>query len=535
MTTYSEFVKQLEQEKDEIVCECKNRETFKPKTLYMLPSGGFSASLYSLGIMKSLFVSGNLMTKDNEFNRDNMFIGSSGGSIVVFVVLTCLHLKLHKKEPKNWFKLYVENIFTKIKPHELIRLYATTQMRSLLVEQIANCFLDDLTYTIMDVMTTKMLNEEFIGQPGVDFLKDELTDYFRLNYIKVVNGNTPFMTDNNKDLTGMSIEEQFKTMFCSCCTLNGISYARFFQNHDAGTTLDNYINCLSTYIENPNIRNVLCFTLTAYDNFTYNQLSNKNAYFTYADRSSLEVNYFFIQMWQDKCKAAGKNFCLINPPNKFNPIFKFNNSLYNELQQRIYYEADFMYMLERFLGNYFLHNGPDMRKVVTLFGYYETLHILKEINTFNADMQIKFANVDIEFLKGLWLFEGEIVNNNVNRDAKDLFHLTREEITKAVSEMKYHEMNGKSMIELCFVNYCGCREKSAEFLTNYLTMMQGYNYSDVIKKYAEIYPLQTGRKKNIWVNPERYLDGEYKRVSKNVVNIYFPSFTEKLKNIIPFR
>jgi hypothetical protein len=525
--TYSDYVRQVEQEKDEIVCHCKNAETFKPKTLYVLPSGGFSATLYTLGVMKSLFESGLLMTEDNEFNKENMFIGSSGGSLVLFLVLSALHLKLHIKEPKHWFKLYVEPVFAEMKPYILAKLYIMTQVRSFVSEKLANCVLDDWSYQIIDSITNNVVTDEFKLKKGIDFLNDELSDYFRLNYIKVVNGNTPYMTDNNKDLTGMSILEQFKTMFSSCCTMNGLSYARYFQNHDAGVTLNNYINCLQKYLDNKYIRNILYYTTLSYDKFSYKENSNKNTILNYSERCDAESNYFYIQTIGEKCKTMGKNFCLINPPNKFNAIRKFNVPLYNDLQQRIYYEADFMDIPERFLGNYFLHNGLDMRRVVTLFGYYETLYILKEINAFNKKKQRQFSNIKFEVLNTMEFYNGKVTNDTTR---PNLFKLTPDEIKQAVAFIKYTD----NLMETIFENYCGCREKSAAFLTEYLTMMQGFQSEPNVKiKYNELFPI-TKMKRKVVRNPEKYLDKEYKRVSKDIVNIYFPPLSEKLKNIVPF-
>jgi hypothetical protein len=523
MTTYSEFIQQIEQEKDEIVCECKISETFKPKTLYVVPSGGFSAVLYTLGTMKALFESGVLMTSDNEFNRDNMFIGSSGGALVLFQVLTAIHLKLHKKEPKNWFKLYVEDTFNKITPYTIVRLYAFCQLRSLISEKLTDCFLHDWSYQQIDDIINNLASDELKGQPGIDFLNDELAYYFRFNYIKVVNSNMPYMTDNNKDLLGMTIIEQFKTIFCSSATINGLTYARFFQNHDAGGILNNYINCLSSYIDNSHIRNILYFTTIAYDKFSYKQISSTFSITNFNNRYIIESNYFFIQTLQEKCKAAGKNFCLINPPNKFNPIRKFDVGLYNYLQQRIYYESDFMDMSERFIGTFFFHNGSDMRKIVTLFGYYETIYILKEINAFNRQKQKQFVNINYDYIKQINynIDDGSLTIGN---KAGNLFKLSPEQIKLVVIKLKYN------MIKECFFSYCGCKDKSSLLLEEYLTMMQNKSADD----YIDLFPVFKMNKK-ILKNPERILDKKYKRVSKNSVNIYFPSFTEKLKNIIPFR
>ena len=101
------------------------------------------------------------------------------------------------------------------------------------------------------------------------------------------------MTDDNTDLTGQTVVEQFKSIFRSCCTINGTSYTRFFQNHDAALYIPSYINCLSGYLENPNIRNIYFYQLKSYDEYSYNTLIFKNS-FNINERDRMETNYFLI-------------------------------------------------------------------------------------------------------------------------------------------------------------------------------------------------------------------------------------------------
>jgi len=552
MTTYTKNLALIEEKKNEIVCPCPI-PNYKPKNMYILPGGGVSAFLYAFGVYKALHTAGLLVLENGDLNKDNVFVGSSGGTFPGLLIMYCIALGL-SKEP-NWFEKYVEATIEKIKPLSVIDFYLSTQVRSFLTEQLANCFLDDWLYTHIQSIVEQLMPKEFIGKQGINFLTSDLNNYFKFNYVTVKNGNMPYMTDNHKDTSFMTTTEQFKSIFGSCCTVNGLSYTRFFQNHDAAGLVSNYINCISSYLDNKYIRNLFYYTTISYDEFSYKSVNYKNT-LNLSVRDSLEANYFLIHNIKQECLKINKNFCLINPPNKFNTAQKFGVPLYNDLQQRIYYEVDFSAMTERFLGNYFFHNGPDMRKVVSLFGYYESLFVLRELNEFNLKKQDILKNVDYDFLNSLeFSRENDIykvyeATNTIKTSS--LFRLNPEEIIIIVSLIKFSDekYDGKSMIESCFKNYCGCREKSAAILTEYLTLMQGYyasDYTEILEeyknnkteeeiKYQELYPITTTKQfEKVCKKPQKYLNKEYKRVSKDIVNIYFPSFKEKLKNIIPFK
>ena len=531
MTTYSAFMKKIEQEKEEVICECVNPVDYKPKHIFVFPGGGISAVLFTLGVYKALHTAGLLLDNEGELNRDNVFIASSGGVIPGLLIANCINLKLTRK--LNWFETYVETPISKLSPFTTIDMYVTTQIRSFLTETLANCFFDDWSYLHLDEIVKHLVPNEMIGKKGICYLSNYLADHFKFNYIKIV-GTIPYMTDNHKDTSQMTVLEQFKTIFGSCCTINGLSYTRFFQNHDAAIGLNNHINCIFKYMDNMYIRNVFYYTLTSYDAFSYNSIILKNNIKTYK-RDRYEQNYFVIRSIESECMKRNKNFSLIGIPNKFNILQKFDVAIYNELQQRINYTSDFIF-LERFLGAPLFHRTSDFQKVITLFGYYETLYIVKEINAFNRKKQSEFQNVEIVYLNTLVLDDNKI---EIKKKKGNLFNLTPEQIVQAVSAIKYSNDDIEPIIAKCFNDYCGCREKSAAFLIEYLTMMQGYEYEyeknkeKETNKYNELFPI-TKMSKRLIRKPEKYLNKEYKRVSKDVVNVYFPSFAEKLRNSISY-
>jgi hypothetical protein len=243
--------------------------------------------------------------------------------------------------------------------------------------------------------------------------------------------------------------------------------------------------------------------------------------------------------------------------------------LYNDLQQRIMYTEDFIF-LARFSNYFFMNNSPDMRRVLSLFSYYETCYILKEMNAFNKEQLTTFKNMNYDFINSMYY---DIDNNEiVINGTYDLIHIksltSDDDIKKYVSILKYNVNENKEFtIFSCFKELTNKdNEQCAKWLIQYLIMMKGFKLIDyglvqtdqatdiciqnkfykksknaklcpglkerqLLDKYNELYPICKGTNKRIWSKPEKYLNVEYKRVSRNIINIYFPSLFDKLKNI----
>ena len=532
MTTYTTNEILIQEEMNEVDCECM-RSTFKPKNLFVMPGGGASAILYSLGIFKALNSAG-LLIVDGLFNKDNVFIASSGSTLTSFLVLTCIHLNLHKQE--NWFETYVEASVSKMSPLVIADAFVSSQFYSLFAEKLANCFVGHSLFDHINGIFNFLLPEAFKGKPGFDFLNDDLANYFKFNYIKIVN-NIPHMSDNQKDLARLTVAEQFKSMFCSCCTTNGLSYSRFFSNHDAAAVTDNFINCVSSYLDNKYIRNVLFYALVTYDEHAYSKLVVRNT-FNLMGRNAIETNYFMINFFKSECIKKVKNCVLISPPNKFNPVCKFSVPLYTDLQQSIYYESDFAHYSERFLGNYFFHENNDMRKLVSLFGYYETIHTLKKINTFNSGKRDIIAFDKL--LKYYYYFDVYTQKYKLIKKIGDNFYLKDEKVVGSFTSLLKFDGNFYSFFDdiekdadaLLVDCYGADATKNAQ--TSYSNKIKFSLFVDFMQSPGnvdltlfELYPVQTGSTTNcvdkkIWKHPEKYLNKEYKRVSKNAVSVYWP-------------
>ena len=122
-----------------------------------------------------------------------------------------------------------------------------------------------------------------------------------------------------------------------------------------------------------------------------------------------------------------------------------------------------------------------------------------------------------------------------------------DEIINYVTILKYNKENKDFILFRCF-HAANTRdhELCAKQLIQYLIMMKGFQckqtidnkspfscQEELLDKYEELYPVAKINKK-LLKRPEKYLGKDYKRVSKNIVNIYFPSLFDKLKNIFVF-
>lgn len=504
-------------------CGCKDE--IKAVNLFVLPGGGLSAVYYGLGVYKALHNAGLLLTPEGDFNYDNIFIASSGGTISTILVMCCIHLKLHKLYPKTWFEKFVESVINKIDTRKILPVYGLTQLSVLCIENLQFDLLTDILYQQLNSIVTELRPTEFANQMGPDFTNGPLANNFRFNYIAVKNGNHPYMTDDNTDLTGQIISEQFKTILRSCCTINGMSYTRFYQNHDAAMYIPSYINCLSQYMENPNLQNIYFFTLTSFDEYSYDTLIFKNS-FNIKARDQLETNYFLIDYLKKESAKYNKNFKLINPPNKFYTVQKFNVALYNELQQRMYWQEDFL-SFEKFSGFFLFRNSLKMLQLITLFGYYETLYALKQTNETNKQKLNDFKNINYEYLSTL-VYDPialDVFVYKVSCKKLGLFQLHKPQTIQTVMDIiDYKHIDGFGVLERCFHNYSGKRSNNIALLKEYLRYMQGYIYhGNLNEKYKQLCPVQKGTNKKIWTNPEKCLSKEYQNVSKNCCRIYFPN------------
>ena len=504
-------------------CGCKDE--IKAVNLFVLPGGGLSSVHYGLGVYKALHNAGLLLTPEGDFNYDNVFIASSGGTVSTYLVMCCIHLKLHKLYPDTWFEEFVESVIKKIDTVKILSVYTLSQLSVLCIENLQFDLLTDILYNQINSVLIDIRPTEFANQMGPNFKNGPFANNFRFNYIKVENQKIPFMTDDNTDLTGQTVIEQFKSIVRSCCTINGMSYTRFFQNHDAAMYIPSYINCLSQYMENPNLRNIYFYTIKSFDEYSYDTLIFKNS-FNIKERDELETNYFLIDYLKNESKKYNKNFKLINPPNKFYIIQKFNVALYNELQQRINYRQDFQ-GFERFSGFFLFQDNLKMLQLITLFGYYETLYAVKQTNETNKQKLSEFKNINYEYLSTL-VYDPialDVFVDKVSCKKLGLFQLHKPQTIQIVMDIiDYKHIDGVGVLEQCFHNYSGKRSNNIAKLKEYLIYMQGYIYDGELKaKYKKILPVQKGTNKKIWTNPEKCLSKEYQNVSNNCVRIYFPN------------
>jgi hypothetical protein len=485
-----------------------------------MPGGGLSAALYAHGIFLALFKAG-LLERNGVFNTDNIFIGTSGATIPIMLVLFCFHLELNKKYPDIWFDKFVTKIIEKIDVISLIKLYGVSQVQSFLDESMINCYVNNLVTYIASLEIESLLPPEFFGQMGVDFKTSEYSHYFKFNYIRILDNYLPTMTDTNDDLVGLNIIDQIKQIFMSCCTINGWSAERPWQNHDAGLMLQNYVNCISNYLKIPSLKYVMYFGLESYSTNSLKSSLFRNT-LDFGSRSNIEINYFQISYLKSLCIKSNKIFELVAFPNKYNNSFKFNVPIYNKLSNIIDWETDFD-SLQRFSGSFgIFHDNVRMYKLVSLFGYYECLHAVKRHNADNIDKLGQFKTVDYAFIKQLKYDEARN-DVTVDKTNANLFHLQSfdglDKIVDICAILKFKRFCDKTTyLEKCNV-------ANVDILAMYIRCMQtAINIVPDSEYYLKCVPIDVGTNPDIFEHPENYLSEEYKYVSDHCLDIYYPLF-----------
>lgn len=548
-------------DKYKINFNCNCDKTDSPKNLICMPGGGYSAILLGHGILLAMHKMGILEKDDGEYNTDNIFAASSGSTMPLLLVMICFNLELNKKYPHTWFNRFVTKTIHKYSSLLIIKVYGVSQLQSFMDENFSNNILNTIMYSILDNDINSVLPDEFKNKPGIDFSTSQLNLYFNFNYIKVVDNYLPLLTTDQTDISKCSLVTQIKQIFRSCCTINGFSQTRPFQNHDAGLLVPNFINCLESYLDITTLQNILYFTLNSYDTNSFKKLIFKNT-LNYISRNEIEACYFMIEYTRKQCLNKKKYFDLICPPNKYYTPLKFNVPLYTDLQNLILYDEDFN-MIERFLCTYpFPRDNEKMKKLITLFGYYECLYAFKTINETNEKKKEQLEQIDYNFVKEL-KYDKNSNDVIVDTDKPNIFYLNSigciEKIPEIVNIIKYkriisplgfeyaelkspytlltpHDggfLKGQQMfdIKMCFIKDCEYKEdEMVEVLQMYLTYMQtNIDVKPDAKYYTNSVPIQEITNDEIFENPRKFLRKDYKYVSDNCLTIYYP-FRKILEN-----
>lgn len=532
-------------DKYKINFNCNCDKTDSPKNLICMPGGGYSAILLGHGILLAMHEMG-ILEKDGKYNTDNIFAASSGSTMPLLLVMICFNLELNKKYPHTWFNRFVTKTIHKYSSLLVIKVYGVSQLQSFMDENFSNNILNTIMYSILDNDINSVLPDEFKDKPGIDFSTYKFNLYFNFNYIKVVDNYLPLLTTDQTDISKCSLVTQIKQIFRSCCTINGFSQTRPFQNHDAGLLVPNFINCLDSYLEITTLQNILYFTLSSYDTNSFKKLIFKNT-LNYISRNEIEAYYFMIEYTRKQCLNKKKYFDLICPPNKYYTPLKFNVPLYTDLQNLILYDEDFN-MIEKFLCIYpFPRDNEKMKKLITLFGYYECLYAFKTINETNENKKEQLEQIDYSFVKDL-KYDKNSNDVIVDTNKPNIFHLNSigciEKIPEIVDIIKYKRINegfedansrsflkakeesgfNEKMIQMCFVESCKYKEdEMAEVLQMYLTYIQtNIDVTPPQNYYKNSVPIQKIKNKNIFENPREFLRNDYKYVSDNCLTIYYP-------------
>ncbi len=490
----------------------------KFQTMIVLPGGGSCAIHFTMGILKMFHLSKRLII-NGEFNEKLLILGTSGGTVPMFLILTVLWLGLHRTH-ENWFELFVETPINKINASNLAATYIYTQFQANLMDNpYSSLFGENTLREKIDAIVDTLLPEEFKNKVGFDFKNNHLKYNFRFHYFIDTKG-VPVLTADNDDLSLLTIKEQIKQIIASCCTINGKSIIRPRQNFDAGTHVNNVVSCIDGYMSNIYLRDILYGGLYEYEYYSYNQIAFKFT-LNYLARDKFASNCSYIAQFKAKCLRKGKSFHFIMPPTKYNPILKFDVPLYNKLQYKMSLEDDFI-PAEMFLGFYLFRKDADISLFMKVVGMYETFYAFKQINKLRDEGRKDFLNINYKYISKFGYKDGKIVTNSNIDSVTNIFNCYND-IEKLIEAIKTHKTTkGKLFIEKCFVKYNGDISKSGKILKQYLFSMSNRPHNESLDAtYERLFPANYQSK--MFKNPRKYLNSSEKRISDNCFEIYTPN------------
>jgi hypothetical protein len=348
-----------------------------------LCGGGIPAIYYGTGILYGLHKANKLLEKDESGKlilAKHLLITSSSGGMVPLILLQCvLTNQLHIND-YNWFENYIINTIDKLNTLLMAKMYGASYLKSIGVYSPYGKELVRISNEVINDILRNVLPKEFINSGPLVFSNTSCCQY-RYNYVvDSANSESPVVSNDFTHLNDLNILTQLSELFTACCVPISFSYLIDGTLNDAALLIDNDILALDSY---PNLKGIYYYSLNAYDKKT-NAAYKEPGIFTlktFNDRSRRIYNYRAIYNLRTYvCRRNNKNgnsdvkFNLIVFPNKFDPIRKYNNKIYNDLVPAIFLQNDFTTSLS-FLG---IFNGDE--RFITLFlliGAFESMYINK--------------------------------------------------------------------------------------------------------------------------------------------------------------
>jgi hypothetical protein len=349
-----------------------------------LCGGGLSAVLYSTGILYGFHKLGKIIdTKSCDksvFYNNMVFCASSGGVVPLLLLNICIDNKLYC-ERDDWFEYYIIKPIEKLDVSVLLKIFPTSLIQSFLIyNRIPSSIINELSVFIKKEFAA-ILPAELLNSMPLVFRKNKFS-YFNFNYINDTSfTDSAELSNDFSYLNNLTLTHQIVEICMTCCIPIHISYLKTGITKDAALSISNEILDIKKY---KNAQNVYYYTLNAYDSNT-NNLHQENIFnISNFTKQLNSINDFkFINMLKSSNQQI--NFNIISIPNKYSPMCKYNNKIYTELVPYIFFENDFSF-LTKFTGAY--SNGT--KKLVFLFGLYETLYILDD----NIKYQTVLDNLD---------------------------------------------------------------------------------------------------------------------------------------------
>ena len=336
-----------------------------------LCGGGLSAVLYSTGILYGFHKLGKIIDIKScahkpDFYNNMVFCASSGGIIPLLLLNICIDNKLYC-ERDDWFEYYIIKPIEKLDVSVLLRVFPSSLIKSFLIyNRISSSIINELSTFIKKELST-ILPKELLNSMPLVFRKNKFS-YFNFNYINDTSfTDSAELSNDFSYLNNLTLTHQITEIFMTCCIPIYISYLKDGITNDAALEINNDILNIQKY---KNARNVYYYTLTAYDSNT-NNIHKENIFniSNFTKQQGIITDFKFINML--KSGNPQINFNLISVPNKYYPICKYYNKIYTELVPYIFFENDFS-----FIAKFAITYSNGTKKIVFLFGLYETLYIL---------------------------------------------------------------------------------------------------------------------------------------------------------------
>lgn len=344
-----------------------------------LCGGGIAAVTYAQGILYALHKTNRIIKNGSdgkpELNKEIVYTASSGGMLPLIVLQGVINNELYKVR-EDWFEHYVIETISRISSSDMIQLYIAIIAKSFGIynnsfPEIVRANNQKIGELILDTLPSEIIN----GKQYI-FTKDKLS-YFNYNYvIDSAFNSSPMVSNDFTHLNNFPVHIQIAEAATACCIAVTFSHLQNGILNDAALLVDNDILGLDNYT---NLKRIYYYSLTAYDEITNNHyrehvFSLKNL----EDRSSRIFNYRAINNLKLYCSRKNLRierdpieFKLIVVPNKYNPLRKYNNKIYNDVVPSMFFQCDFI-EITRFIG--FYSGDLRMNQFMFLLGAYETLH-----------------------------------------------------------------------------------------------------------------------------------------------------------------